>query len=114
VTVPDSPHHPGGDNAADDHPDAPSTALGRATAEEPLSHGDLAVEEDLAVEDELAALGRTLDAVGRALERLSDGSYGTCRRCGSVLPDARLAVDPTADDCGCGPQPQSSGDPPIG
>lgn len=45
------------------------------------------------------------DAVARlaelddALARVDDGSYGTCQRCGSAIPDARLHARPTARTC---------------
>ncbi|HXQ18121.1 MAG TPA: TraR/DksA C4-type zinc finger protein [Acidimicrobiales bacterium] len=42
----------------------------------------------------------TLDAVDAALGRLSDGTYGTCERCGEAIDDARLANAPTTLDCG--------------
>ncbi len=54
------------------------------------------VEVDLAllsrIEDELAD-------VARALERLDEGTYGTCEACAAVLPDERLAVAPAARFC---------------
>jgi RNA polymerase-binding transcription factor DksA len=53
------------------------------------------------LEEELAAAAAVLDAVEAALERLSSGSYGSCRRCGRPLADDQLAADPVADDCGC-------------
>lgn len=43
---------------------------------------------------------RTLDSVDAALGRLSDGTYGTCERCGEAIDDARLATTPTTLDCG--------------
>lgn len=57
---------------------------------EPPSEVDLA--QLSLVEDEMA------DVV-RALERLDDGTYGTCEACGSALPDERLAVAPAARFC---------------
>jgi RNA polymerase-binding transcription factor DksA len=43
---------------------------------------------------------RTLDEVDAALGRLSDGTYGTCERCGEPVADTRLALDPVTRDCG--------------
>jgi RNA polymerase-binding transcription factor DksA len=37
--------------------------------------------------------------VERALERLDDGTYGTCEACGVALPDERLDVAPAARFC---------------
>jgi DnaK suppressor protein len=41
-----------------------------------------------------------LDAVDDALARLSDGSYGSCARCGEPILDVDLTVDPTRRVCG--------------
>ena len=53
-------------------------------------------EPDLAalsvVEDELAD-------VERALQRLDEGTYGTCEACGVALPDERLTEAPAARFC---------------
>jgi RNA polymerase-binding transcription factor DksA len=40
-----------------------------------------------------------LTAVDRALERLDDGTYGTCDRCGRPIDPARLEARPTAETC---------------
>ncbi|HIV58069.1 MAG TPA: TraR/DksA family transcriptional regulator [Candidatus Stackebrandtia faecavium] len=37
--------------------------------------------------------------VERALERLEEGDYGTCERCGTPIPAARLAAFPSATLC---------------
>lgn len=34
-----------------------------------------------------------------ALDRVADGSYGECCRCGTEIPPARLAADPAAPFC---------------
>lgn len=70
-------------NADDEHdPDGATIAFERAQA---------------------AALARTaqdrLDEVAAALERLDDGSYGVCERCGRAIPAARLEARPTARTC---------------
>ncbi len=41
----------------------------------------------------------TLDGVDRALERLRQGSYRTCRVCGAPIDDDVLARDPLRDSC---------------
>jgi RNA polymerase-binding transcription factor DksA len=46
-----------------------------------------------------------LDGVEGALQRLDDGSYGTCQACGAAIGDEQLAADPTA--CFC-PEHQSA------
>lgn len=40
-----------------------------------------------------------LGAVDRALERLADGTYGTCEVCGRDIGDERLDAMPTATLC---------------
>lgn len=40
-----------------------------------------------------------LSAVGAALMRIDDGSYGTCERCGANINEERLKAMPTATLC---------------
>jgi RNA polymerase-binding transcription factor DksA len=40
-----------------------------------------------------------LNDVDRALDRLAEGSYGTCEACGLAIGDERLAVVPAARFC---------------
>jgi DnaK suppressor protein len=49
--------------------------------------------------EDLAAAEAELDAVEHALQRLDDGTYGSCEVCGGALDDAHLADDPTARFC---------------
>jgi RNA polymerase-binding transcription factor DksA len=35
----------------------------------------------------------------RALERIADGTYGTCRECGDAIAPARLDAMPAAERC---------------
>jgi RNA polymerase-binding transcription factor DksA len=41
----------------------------------------------------------TVDAAEAALQRIADGSYGTCRDCGDAIPQARLLAIPAALRC---------------
>jgi hypothetical protein len=50
-------------------------------------------------EFELAQSARVLDNVDRALERLSEGAYGSCATCGAPILGADLAADPTRRLC---------------
>jgi DnaK suppressor protein len=50
--------------------------------------------EDDAIAESLRA---RLDAIGRALRRLDDGSYGRSVRSGRPIPDDRLEADPAAE-----------------
>jgi DnaK suppressor protein len=49
---------------------------------------------DDAVEE---SLRDRLDAIGRAEQRLANGTYGRSVRSGEPIPDARLEADPTAE-----------------
>ncbi len=49
-----------------------------------------------------ALLGQARDQLAQidaAMERLADGSYGVCERCGQPIAAARLAARPTATTC---------------
>jgi RNA polymerase-binding transcription factor DksA len=41
----------------------------------------------------------SLDEVARALEKLADGTYGTCEECGDPIAPARLEAMPAARYC---------------
>jgi RNA polymerase-binding transcription factor DksA len=43
--------------------------------------------------------GRTMREIVRALERIADGTYGLCDRCGKPIPRARLEIVPHALLC---------------
>jgi DnaK suppressor protein len=44
-----------------------------------------------------AALGARLDAIGRAEQRLEEGTFGRSVRSGLAIPDDRLRADPAAE-----------------
>ena len=50
-------------------------------------------------EASLEVIAAQRERVSRALERLGDGSYGTCVDCGTTMPDERLEAKPDADRC---------------
>jgi RNA polymerase-binding transcription factor DksA len=50
-------------------------------------------------ESELSQSAAVLDDVDRALERLSDGTYGSCETCGAPILGADLETDPTRRRC---------------
>jgi DnaK suppressor protein len=50
-------------------------------------------------EAELARASAVLDGVDRALERLSEGTYGQCETCGAPVLDADLERDPARHMC---------------
>ncbi len=63
----------------------------------PDADGAGTVEEP---EQSIDAVDALLDAVERSLTRLDDGTYGACATCGSTMDDARLAAEPTVEQCG--------------
>ena len=50
-------------------------------------------------ESELSRAAIVLDGVVRALERLSEGTYGQCDVCGAPVPSGDLERDPTRRQC---------------
>ena len=44
-------------------------------------------------------LQETLDDVERALEKIGEGTFGTCERCGNPIAEARLEAMPAAKLC---------------
>ena len=50
-------------------------------------------------EAELTRSAAVLDGVDRALERLSDGTYGSCEACGAPITGPDLAADPARRMC---------------
>jgi DnaK suppressor protein len=45
------------------------------------------------------ALAAKLSDVRRALEKLDEGTYGICDRCGATIPDERLLARPSSVRC---------------
>ncbi len=85
---------------------------GRPTVSTALSRAGLPcllVEERY--ESELAQSAAVLDGVDGALQRLSDGNYGSCETCGAPIQGADLEADPTRRRC---EQHLGLGDPSLG
>jgi DnaK suppressor protein len=87
----------GPDRPRDAEVSAPAVAIALAEAV-PGSGGEEAVPSG-SPEEAIDEVDRLLDAVEAALAALDDGSYGSCRRCGSAVELVRLADDPLAQDC---------------
>ena len=51
---------------------------------------------DAALEDNVREV---LASVERALQRIDEGMYGKCQRCGAEIPPERLEAMPTAELC---------------
>jgi RNA polymerase-binding protein DksA len=54
------------------------------------------VEKEIHLENREEAIRR---AIHGALERIENGSYGKCERCGRQIPQARLDAIPYAERC---------------
>ena len=53
-------------------------------------------EMDYTLEDNAESV---LEAIDKALERIDDGTYGTCERCGKEIAEERLEARPYAELC---------------
>ena len=65
-------------------------------------------EEDEVLEDLGAAGAREVRMIEAALDRIANGSYGTCVRCGDPIAEERLNVVPATPmcaDCASGRSP---------
>ena len=69
-------------------PASAGAGAGQLVAGEGEQDGEHAADDD-----------RRVGQVERALERLDDGSYGWCERCGNAIPVERLAAFPSATLC---------------
>lgn len=56
------------------------------------------IEQDVAL-SLLGSAAVTLDQIDAALQRIEDGTYGHCARCGTKIPAARLEALPYATCC---------------
>ena len=68
-----------------------------AAGETPSGAPDAGLDEVRAL---LARSEDELHAIERAIERLEDGTYFACERCGSPIAPERLAAVPTERSCG--------------
>ena len=79
-------------------------------ADKPLDRdfAEQAVErENDEVLDALETATRTeIDQIDDALQRIEQGSYGTCSLCGEPIPEGRLKILPFSDRCvSCADEP---------
>jgi DnaK suppressor protein len=75
-----------------------NAATGRADADGVIDIGEVS-EFDLEKSTALDLAGRESDLISEiddALQRIEDGTYGQCRRCGKPIDEARLKAMPTA------------------
>ena len=57
------------------------------------------MEDDVALEGQVALIAREIASVQRALTRIGNGSYGQCVRCGGQIAPKRLEARPEAALC---------------
>ena len=69
---------------------------GDETREEELAREATDSNVNATIEHELKA---QLDAVHKAQEKLQDGSYGVCEKCGATIPSERLEALPATPYC---------------
>ena len=63
------------------------------------SEREVQMEDDDALEGQAALISNEIAAARRALERIDDGSYGECVRCGNDIAEGRLEARPEAALC---------------
>jgi DnaK suppressor protein len=57
------------------------------------------MEDDEALEGQAVVISNEIASVRRALERIDDGSYGECTKCGEAIAEGRLQARPEAALC---------------
>ena len=57
------------------------------------------MEDDDALEGQAALVSNEIASVRRALERIEDGTYGECAKCGNAIAEGRLQARPEAALC---------------
>lgn len=57
------------------------------------------MEDDEALEGQAQVVSNDIASVRRALERIDDGSYGQCVKCGEDIAEGRLEARPEAALC---------------
>lgn len=56
-------------------------------------------EDDASLEGQAALVAREIASVTRALERIAEGTYGECTKCGAAIAPGRLEARPEAALC---------------
>lgn len=72
--------------------------LSDSAGDDEVDSGSKTVEREQEISLANAVRDRMVQ-VERALERLEDGDYGVCEKCGTNIPAARLAAFPSATLC---------------
>jgi len=79
--------------------DAPRDPLGTVSFGKRVGEGTSQAVERLAQTSAAKALWTKLQDVRRALDKLDDGTYGTCDACGGPIEAERLEAIPWATRC---------------
>ena len=64
-----------------------------------IGDGTTEAVERIATTAQARSISASLAEIDRALQKLSEGTYGTCDRCGSPIPAERLEAKPAAALC---------------
>jgi RNA polymerase-binding protein DksA len=78
------------------------TRIERDLAEPPdadSSERAVQMEDDDALEAQAAVISNDIASVRRALDRIDEGTYGECVRCGEPIAEGRLEARPEASLC---------------
>ena len=57
------------------------------------------MEDDQSLEGQAAVVSNDIASVRRALERIEEGTYGECAKCGKEIAEGRLQARPEASLC---------------
>ena len=69
------------------------------TPEADSSERAVQLEDDESLEAQAAVISDEIASIRRALERIEDGSYGECVRCGNEIAPGRLEARPESALC---------------
>lgn len=78
---------------------APRDPMGAVSFGKRVGEGTTQAVERIAQVDAVKKLDAKLRDVGRALEKLDEGTYGACDGCGALIPRERLEAIPWAVLC---------------
>lgn len=89
----------------------PFRVLLRTQRDDCLHQRELALAETVTAQPDLVAVTRAgvllsrIEEIDAALDRIADGTYGSCGQCGRAIPVERLQLRPYADNCVACPRP---------
>jgi DnaK suppressor protein len=89
----------------------PYRVLLQSQRDDCLHQREVALAETVSSQPDLVAVSRAGDLLSRleeidaALDRIAEGTYGSCGQCGRAIPIERLELRPYADNCVACPRP---------